>query len=81
MPKVRALTVEGRAKQMNEQLNSKIIDCLKQTRYSKKITFDNLAARTGISVPTLCRYFKQPEMMTIQTYRTLYRALGMEVKL
>lgn len=79
MPKVRALTAEGRAKQLNEKLNSQIIDGLQQTRHDKKITFDNLAARTGISVPTLCRYFKRPEMMTIQTYRTIYRALGMEV--
>lgn len=79
MPKVRALTAEGRAKQMNEELNSQIINGLQQTRHDKKITFDNLAARTGISVPTLCRYFKQPETMTIKTYRTLYRALGMEV--
>lgn len=81
MPKVRALTAEGRAKQLNEKLNSQIIDGLQQTKHDKKITFDNLAARTGISVPTLCRYFKRPEMMTIQTYRVLYRALGMEVKL
>lgn len=81
MPKIRALTAEGRAKQLNEQLNSKIIDGLQQTKHDKKITFDTISARTGISVPTLCRYFKQPEMMTIQTYRTLYRALGMEVKL
>lgn len=81
MPKVRALTAEGRTKQLNEKLNSQIIDGLQQARHGKKITFDNLAARTGISVPTLCRYFKRPEMMTIQTYRTLYRALGMEVKL
>lgn len=81
MPKVRALTAESRAKQMNEQLNSQIIDGLQQTKHDKKITFDTISARTGISVPTLCRYFKRPEMMTIQTYRTLYRALGMEVKL
>lgn len=81
MPKIRALTAEGHAKQMNEQLNSQIIDGLQQTKHDKKITFDTISARTGISVPTLCRYFKQPEMMTIQTYRTLYRALGMEVKL
>lgn len=81
MPKVRALTAEGRAKQKNEQLNSQIIDGLQQAKHGKKITFDTISARTGISVPTLCRYFKRPEMMTIQTYRTLYRALGMEVKL
>lgn len=81
MPKVKALTAEGRAKQLNEKLNSQIIDGLQQTKHDKKITFDTISARTGISVPTLCRYFKRPEMMTIQTYRTLYRALGMEVKL
>ena len=81
MPKVKALTAEGRAKQMNEELNSQIIDGLQQTKRNQKMTFDTISARTGISVPTLCRYFKQPEMMTIQTYRTLYRALGMEVKL
>lgn len=81
MPKVRALTAEGRTKQLNEKLNSQIIDGLQQTKHDKKITFDTISARTGISVPTLCRYFKRPEMMTIQTYRTLYRALGMEVKL
>lgn len=81
MPKVRALTAEGRAKQMNKKLNSQIIDGLQQTKHNQKMTFDTISARTGISVPTLCRYFKQPEMMTIQTYRTLYRALGMEVKL
>ena len=81
MPKVRALTGEGRAKQLNEKLNSQIIDGLQQTKHDKKITFDTISTRTGISVPTLCRYFKRPEMMTIQTYRTLYRALGMEVKL
>lgn len=79
MPKVRALTAEGREKQMNEKLNSQIIDGLQQTKCVKKITFDTLSARTGISVPTLCRYFKQPETMTIRTYRMLYRALGMEV--
>ena len=81
MPKVRALTAEGRTKQLNEKLNSQIIDGLQQTKHNQKMTFDTISARTGISVPTLCRYFKQPEMMTIQTYRTLYRALGMEVKL
>lgn len=79
MPKVRALTAEGRAKQKNEQLNSQIIDGLQQAKHGKKITFDTISARTGISVPTLCRYFKQPETMTIQTYRTLCRTLGMEV--
>lgn len=79
MPKIKALTAEGRAKQKNEQLNSQIIDGLQQAKHGKKITFDTISARTGISVPTLCRYFKQPEMMTIQTYRTLCRTLGMEV--
>lgn len=81
MPKVRALTAEGRAKQQNEQLNDQIIDGLQRAKHGKKITFDIISARTGISVPTLCRYFKQPEMMTIQTYRTICRTLGMEVNL
>ena len=49
MPKVRALTAEGRAKQMNEKLNSQIIDGARRKR---------IARGSGTSVQDVNRLLK-----------------------
>ena len=81
MPKVRALTEERRIAEADSNRNMAIRDKLRIGKDHAGMTLDEISSDTGISRATVCKYFKMPEVMPIQAYRDICRAIGLEVTL
>lgn len=76
MPRVRALTEAERDKERDLAIRQSI----RHRKDDAGMTVEEVAKKAGLSCTAIYTYMKSPSKMTIQTYRNVCRALGIEVR-
>lgn len=79
MPKIRALTEAGRNAEADRALDADICRTLRVQMCEKRLTKREVARRLGVTDKTVHSRIEHAGSMTIQQYRDMCRAIGLEV--